>query len=173
MAKVKNPDALDLLQADFEHVGRHRARRTPKDRWFEFLWLALASVLLSSAGYFGLQYAVAALAHPAPTQKIIKGIDYSVPITVIDGSGTRLYASRVGQLLLDYQIDRANRGLVVPYSRTLDMTLPNSSIQIQKEEYRRLADKIQGVVGPLPIVLKADGKYAIEVRLGLGYAPVE
>ena len=33
MAKPKNQDALDLLAADYLHVGRHRARRTAKERW--------------------------------------------------------------------------------------------------------------------------------------------
>ena len=162
MAKVKHTDELDLEKPDYAHVGRHRARKTARDRWIELAWLTLATVIVSSSGYLGLQVAVNALASPAPTQRIVNGVDLSVPITVIDASGTRQYASRVGQMLLDDT-------LVVPYSRTLDFTFEASSIDIQKEEYRALAKRIQKVVGKLPIAVDKTAKYPIEVRLGTDY----
>lgn len=162
MARPKNPDALDLLAADYEHVGRHRARRTARDRWTELAWLALASALLSAAGYYGLQYAAALVSSPQPTHRIVNGVDLSTPITVIDGSGTRKYASRVGQMLLDAD-------LVVPYSRTIDQKLKASVIDIQSEDYRALAKRIQVIVGNLPIKLDKTAKYEIEVRLGPDY----
>jgi hypothetical protein len=162
MPKSKNADAIDLLKADYKHVGRHRARRTSKDRWKSFLVLTLASVVLSGGGYVGLQSAVSALATPAPDKNIVKGVDLSIPITVIDGSGTRKFAMRIGQQL-------QNAKLVVPYSRTLDTTFPNTSITIQKEEYRGLALRIQRIIGKLAIVLNAEAKYPIEVRLGVGF----
>ena len=161
---AKKTDALDQLKADYAQVGRHRARRTAKERWIEVLWLTIASVILSSGGYLGLQYAVSAIATPAPTKVIVKGIDISVPITVMDGTGTRKYASNIGQLLLD-----AN--YVVPYSRTLDNKLPKTLISIQKEEYRALAKRLQLVLGDLPIKVNSEAKYPIEVRLGLDFVP--
>ncbi|MEY4418175.1 MAG: hypothetical protein RIQ88_613 [Actinomycetota bacterium] len=162
MAKKAAPDALDLLAADYEHAGRHRARRTAKDRWIELAWLALASAILSASGLFGLQYASSLLSNPQPTHRYVNGVDLSTPITVIDGSGTRSFASRVGQLLLD-------QDLVVPYSRTIDQSFASSSIRIQKEEYRALAKKMQAIIGLLPIEVKADSKYPIEARLGADY----
>ena len=162
MGRSKKADALDLLKPDYKHVGKHRARRTAKDRWLSFLSLVLASVVLSTGGYLGLQSAVSALATPTPTKNVVNGIDLSTPITVIDGTGTRKYAMRIGQQLQDAK-------LVVPYSRTLDMTLDKSSIAIQKEEYTALAKRIQLIIGKLPIVVNKDAKYPIEVRLGLGY----
>lgn len=162
MAKVKVTDALDLEKPDYAHVGRHRARKTAKDRWIELSWLTLATVILSSSGYIGLQVAVKAMSNPMPTQRIVNGIDLNVPITVIDASGTRDYASRVGQMLLDDT-------LVVPYSRTLDFTFATSSIDIQKEDYRALAKRIQKVVGKLPIVVDIKAKYPVEVRLGTDF----
>ena len=163
---TKKSDALDLLQADYEQVGRHRARKTARERWFEVLWLVVASAVLSTAGLLGLQYAVAQLATPAPIKTIVKGIDISIPITVIDGTGTRKYASSVGQLLLD-----AN--YVVPYSRTLDNELPKTLISIASEDYRGLAKRLQLILGDVPIELNADAKYPIEVRLGLDYVPLD
>jgi hypothetical protein len=102
------------------------------------------------------------MATPAPTKNVVNGIDLATPITVIDGSGTRKFAMRVGQTL-------QNAKLVVPYSRTLDFTFPKSSIDIQKEEYRALALRIQKIIGVLPIQVKADAKYPIEVRLGVNF----
>ena len=167
MAKDKPKDALDLLDADYEHVGRHRARKSAKDRWVELAWLALASVLLSTAGYYGLQYASAQLASPQPTHHIVNGVDLSTPITVIDATGTRKYGASIGQVLLDAE-------LVVPYTRYLDITLPASAIHIQDESYRPLAQKIVKLVGKMKIVLAPKAKYPIEVRLGKGYtAPGE
>jgi len=166
MAKVKDADALDLLTPDFKHVGRHRSRRTSKDRWVEFLFLTLASVVLSGGGYLGLQYSVASMSTPTPAKVVVNGVDLSTPITVIDGTGTRRYAMRIGQLLQDAKF-------VVPYSRTLDMDLKESSITIQKSEYKALAKRIQLVVGKLPIVVKARAKYEIEVRLGLDFKPMD
>jgi len=163
---TKKTDALDLLKPDFEQVGRHRARKTAKERWIELLWLVVASAVLSAGGFMGLQYAVSTIATPAPKPTIVKGIDISVPITVIDGTGTRKYASSIGQLLLD-----AN--YVVPYSRTLDMDLPKTQIVIQKEDYRALANRIQLILGQLPIEVNADSKYPIEVRLGTDFVPMD
>ena len=162
MAKQKNSDAIDLLKPDYKHVGKHRARKTSKDRWTSFLGLTLASVVLSGGGYIGLQSAVSALATPAPTKNVVNGVDLSTPITVIDGTGTRKFAMSIGQQL-------QNAKLVVPYSRILDITLPSSSITIQKEEYRALALRIQRIIGELDIVVNKDAKYPIEVRLGVGF----
>jgi hypothetical protein len=162
MARKKKADSLDLLKPDFRHVGRHRARRTAKDRWLEFFALALASVLLSGGGYLGLQSAMSSIATPTPTKNVVNGVDLNTPITVIDGTGTRKYAMRIGQQLQDAKF-------VVPYSRTLEIDLPKTLITIQKEEFRTLAKRIQRVIGKLPIVVKADAKYPIEVRLGLGF----
>jgi hypothetical protein len=162
MAKQKNSDAIDLLKPDYKHVGKHRARKTSKDRWTSFLGLTLASVVLSGGGYIGLQSAVSALATPAPTKNVVNGVDLSTPITVIDGTGTRKFAMSIGQQL-------QNAKLVVPYSRILDFTLPSSSITIQKEEYRALALRIQRIIGELDIVVNEDAKYPIEVRLGVGF----
>jgi len=162
MAKQKNSDAIDLLKPDYKHVGKHRARKTSKDRWTSFLGLTLASVVLSGGGYIGLQSAVSALATPAPTKNVVNGVDLSTPITVIDGTGTRKFAMSIGQQL-------QNAKLVVPYSRILDITLPSSSITIQKEEYRALALRIQRIIGELDIVVNEDAKYPIEVRLGVGF----
>lgn len=165
MAKEKQQDLLDQIAADYKHAGRHRAKKTAKDRWIELLWLAVASVLLSSSGYFGLQYAVSAITTPSPSQRIVNGVDLNTPITVIDGSGTRKLASPIGQALL-------NGKLVVPYSRTLDkIILTKSLIKIQKEEYRALAKRMMLIIGELPIVLDKDAKYPIEVRLGSDYVP--
>ena len=162
MARSKKADALDLLKPDYKHVGKHRARRTAKDRWISFFSLVLASVVLSTGGYLGLQSAVSALATPTPTKNVVNGVDLSTPITVIDGTGTRKYAMRIGQQLQDAK-------LVVPYSRILDITLPKSTIDIQKEEYTALAKRIQLIIGKLPIVVNKDAKYPIEVRLGVGF----
>ena len=165
MSKVKSQDAIDLLKADYEHVGRHRARKSAKERWIEAAWLALASVILSSSGYFGLQYAVTAMANPAPTHKIVNGIDLSTPITVIDGSGTRAFASRIGQVLLDAEY-------VVPYSRTIDNLIPKSTIRIKEEQFRPLAKRMQKALGKLPIELDPASKYPVEVRLGPDFVPL-
>ncbi len=162
MARPKEQDALDLLAADYVHVGRHRARKTASDRWAEFAWLTLATLILSTVGYFGFQYATEYASTPQPTQHIVNGIDFSTPITVIDGSGTRNYAAQIGQNLLDAD-------MVVPYSRTIRQSIPFSLIRIQKEEYRALAKKIQLVIGKLPIRVFKDAKYPIEVRLGRNF----
>ena len=166
MAKPKNQDALDLLAADYLHVGRHRARRTAKERWTDLAALSLASVILSTAGYFGLQYASDALTHPQATKHIVNGVDFSTPITVIDASGTRKYASSIGQMLLDAE-------MVVPYSRTIEQEIELSSVYIQKEEYRPLALRIQNIIGKLPIKVVSDAKYPIEVRMGKDFLPPE
>lgn len=163
---AKKTDVLDLLQTEYEQVGRHRARKTAKERWFEVLWLVVASAVLSTGGFLGLQYGVSTLATPAPVKTIVKGIDISIPITVMDGTGTRKYAASVGQLLLD-----AN--YVVPYSRTLDNKLPKTLIRIQSEDYRALAKRLQLILGKIPIQVKADAKYPIEVRLGLDFVPLD
>jgi hypothetical protein len=165
MAKPIKPDLIDQIAADYKHAGRHRAKKSARDRWIEFSWLAIASVILSSSGYLGLQYAVSSISSPAPEKRIVNGIDLNTPITVIDGSGTRKYASPVGQALL-------NGKLVVPYSRTLDnIVLTKSRIKIQKEEYRPLAKRMMLIIGELPIVLDQKAKYPIEVRLGSDYVP--
>ncbi|NDC47941.1 MAG: hypothetical protein EBZ61_02470 [Micrococcales bacterium] len=162
MARPKQQDALDLLAADYVHVGRHRARKTAKDRWAEFAWLTLSTVILSTVGYFGFQYATEYASTPQPTHHIVNGVDLSTPITVVDGSGTRKYAAQIGQNLLDAE-------MVVPYSRTIGQTIFFSSIRIQKEEYRPLARKIQVIIGNLPIRVFKDAKYPIEVRLGRNF----
>lgn len=162
MAKQKNADAIDLLKPDYKHVGKHRARKTSKDRWRSFLTLTLASVVLSAGGYIGLQSAVSALTSPTPTKNVVNGVDLSTPITVIDGSGTRKFAMRIGQQL-------QNAKLVVPYSRFLEITLPSTSITIQREEYRALALRIQRIIGELDIIVNEKAKYPIEVRLGVGF----
>ncbi len=166
MARRKKADELDLLKPDYKHVGKHRARRTGQDRFLSFLSLSIATAVLSAGGYLGVQSAISSIMNPTPPKNIVNGVDLSTPITVIDGTGTRLYAMRIGQQL-------QNAKLVVPYSRTLDMTLDSTSITIQKEEYRDLALRIQKIIGKLDIAVNEDAKYPIEVRLGVGFKMTE
>jgi hypothetical protein len=164
MSSKKSQDELDLLTPDYQHVGRHRSRKQGKARLIEFAWLLVISLVLGGAGFEVLQYVNNGTVLAASTPKVTSsdGVDLSTPITVYDASGTRKFASPVGQLLLDAQF-------IVPVSATGHIPVSFTYIRVTDAKYIPLAKKLLPVIGNYKIKVNPKSKYLITVILGRNY----
>jgi len=87
--------------------GRYRARRGKRDRFFEFVGVVLTGVVVSGAGFLGLQLASndgnlpidGGVSAPISTSQFTKGD--GIGVTVIDASNANDAGSKLGQKLLD------------------------------------------------------------------------
>jgi hypothetical protein len=164
MSSKKSQDELDLLSPDYQHVGRHRSRRKGKARLVEYSVLLVIGLLLGTGGFFGLQYinngTILAVSTPKVTSS--DGVDLTTPIAVYDASGTRKFASPVGQLLLDAQF-------IVPVSATGHIPVSFTYIRVTDAKYIPLAQKLLPIIGDYKIKVNPKSKYLITIILGRNY----
>ena len=147
MSKKFPTDEFDFLEP---HGGRHRARRTKRDRAREFtriLVVAAVAGILGLAGLriidSGVKFDGSALPTASTAAEVV-----SVGVTVLDSTDTDGLASTTAQKLVDagwnvLTADNLNDGL----------TQENTILYIASEDNRSDAKKI----------LKSLGKYSIEV----------
>jgi hypothetical protein len=147
MSKKFPTDEFDFLEP---HGGRHRARRTKRDRAREFTRILVVAAVAGIIGLGGLriidsgvQFDGSALPTASAAAEVI-----SVGVTVLDSTDTDGLASSTAQKLVDagwnvLTADNLNDGL----------TRETTIVYIASEDNRSDAKK----------VLKTLGKYSIEV----------
>lgn len=118
-------DRFDTVPQDTNRIGAHRGPKRKGRGWIAFAWAVVATVLLTTAGLFGL----AAINNninfdlpffpanesdeptPTPTPVVAPTVDPSVPLTVLNGTATVGLANTVGDFLVTRGWDGAKVGV--------------------------------------------------------------
>ncbi len=160
MSKKFPTDEFDFLEP---RGGRHRARRTKRDRAREFSRILVVAAITGAIGLVGLrildsgvEFNGAALPSASSTAQVV-----SVGVTVLDTTGTDGLASSTAQKLID-------AGWNVLTADNLDDALaPDKSvIFIASEENRSAAKKIMKTLGNFSIDISTSYSDPITVILG-------
>ena len=166
MSSKKFPtDELDSLP---EHGGRHRARRTSRDRIREFVRVLVAASIVAAVGLFGLrmvansvQFDITTLPTTAPVVELNTGPG----VTVLDNSDAAGAASALAHKLLD-----AGLNVLTAANYTSSTQVDQTVILISDESYRSTARKILKTMGKYPIEVTAEFTDPVTVVIGSDFA---
>ena len=165
---------IDEFDSATVHGGRHRARRTARDRVIEWLRLFIAAAIVAGVG-FGLMkivdgatvfdgYIPGAAASPSASSSV------GPAVSVLDGGGNDL-AGKAGQLLKDEGFN------VVDASTLLDankkpVSIKVSTVVIVDEIFRAQAESVAAKLGSKStpaVIVSPEFKGPITVVLGADY----
>lgn len=150
MSKKFPTDEFDFLEP---HGGRHRARRTKRDRFREFARILVVAAVAGIIGLGGLRIIDSGVKFDGsalPTASTAAEV-VSVGVTVLDSTDTDGLASGTAQKLVD-----AGWNVLTADNLNEDITRETTIVYISSEDNRSDAKK----------VLKTLGKYSIEVSSG-------
>ncbi|WP_138316516.1 LytR C-terminal domain-containing protein [Rhodoluna limnophila] len=163
---------VDEFDAATQVGGRHRARRTAKDRVLEWLRIFAAAVVVGALAYGGLKLAdnaaifegVISNASPSPTASV----ETRPEVGVIDGTGTEAAGVPFSSDLVD-----AGYNVVVTENLVDAEGLPTSiavtTIAITDELFRAEAEAIAKLVGSPLVTVSTQFAEPITIVLGEDY----
>jgi hypothetical protein len=180
-------DQFDDLPDDLYRVGAHRAARAKGHGWITVAWAALAVVVLTGLGLFGLsrisdslrielpglpgdaQPPAATEPEPQPTAEPVTDpstLDPSITITVLNGTTTGGLANTVGDTLEEDGWPVGSR------TNTADPDVETTTVYYSVPENEGIARGVALELGVEEVVLSdAFPGAAITVVLGADYKP--
>lgn len=173
MAKKFPEDEFDAAPV---HGGRHRRRRTNRDRFGEFVRVTAAAAILTAAGFYALTFVSNQAIFTGDTssqQPDTGAVDFKgngVGLAVVDGSGRKGEASLAGNKLLDANWNVFSAADVIDNLYQPVADVKKTQIVIQSEDLRSTANSVaQDLGGTAEIVVSATYPDPITVVLGADY----
>lgn len=150
-SKTFPTDELDSLAP---HGGRHRARRTSRDRVREFIRVLAAAAIVAGLGLFALRLVDSSVQFDIgtlPTAAPVSNLNTSPGVTVLDNSDADGAASTLAHKLLDKGLN-----VLTAANYTSSTAVENTVILISDEQYRSVARKVVKIMGNYPIQVTAE-----------------
>ena len=162
---------IDEFDSAAVHGGRHRARRTAKDRILEWVRLFVAAALVAGFGYGILKfvensnvfdgYLPTSGSTPSASAQALPGV------TVLDGTGEDL-AAAAGQLLKDAGFNVTGASVLVDADKK-PIDIQTTVVVITDELFRGDAESIAAKIGSPDVVVSPEFAGPITVVLGADY----
>ena len=168
MAQKFPIDEFDSVSA---HGGHHRAKRTGKDRFFEWARIVVAATVFAGSGYFGLNIVENAsvfsgeVSAPAPSAA---STTTDPGVTVLDASGQAGLAGKVGHLLLDAGFNVLTAANAVDFENQ-PVESDKTVVFINDEVAKAEATKVAAKIGKVAVEISTDYPGPITVFLGSDY----
>lgn len=168
MAQKFPIDEFDSVTA---HGGRHRAKRTAKDRVFEWMRLFVAATVVAGSAYFGLNLVENAsvfsgeVSAPAPS---VVATTNDPGVTVLDASGREGLAGKVAHLLLDAQFNVLTAANAIDFENQ-PVEADETVVFINDETAKAEATKVAAKLGKFAVEVSTNYPGPITVFLGSDY----
>lgn len=168
MAKKFPIDEFDSAEV---HGGRHRARRTAKDRVLEWVRIFVAAGLVAGLGFGILKFVESSnvfdgylpSGNPSPSASA-----QALPeVQVLDGGGEDL-AAIAGQLLKDAGFNVTGASVLVDSDKK-PVAIENTVVVITDELFRADAESIAAKIGSPEVIVSPEFVGPITVVLGADY----
>jgi len=162
---------IDEFDSATVHGGRHRARRTAKDRVFEWIRIFVAAALVAGFGYGLLQYVQNSSVFegylPTGNSSPSASAETRPAVVILDGGKENL-AGKAGQLLKDagYNVTGASKLVDADKKPVL---IETTVITITDELFRADAEAIAAKIGGPAVVVSPEFAGPITVVLGSNY----
>ena len=162
---------IDEFDSATVHGGRHRARRTAKDRIFEWLRIFVAAALVAGGGYGTLKYVENSSVFdgylPNSNSSPSASTDSRPGVVVLDGGDENL-SGAAGQLLKDAGFNVTGASVLVD-AKKKPVKIKTTVITITDELFRSDAEAIAAKVGNPEVVISPEFAGPITVVLGSNY----
>jgi hypothetical protein len=162
---------IDEFDSATVHGGRHRARRTAKDRVYEWLRIFVAAALVAGVGYGTLKFvensSVFSGYLPNSNSSPSASTDTRPGVVVLDGGDENL-SGAAGQILKDAGYNVTGASVLVDADKK-PVKIKTTVITITDELFRADAEAIAGKVGNPEVVISPEFAGPITVVLGSNY----
>jgi hypothetical protein len=162
---------IDEFDSATVHGGRHRARRTAKDRVYEWLRIFIAAALVAGVGYGTLKFvdnsSVFSGYLPNSNSSPSASTDTRPGVVVLDGGDENL-SGAAGQILKDAGYNVTGASVLVDANKK-PVKIKTTVITITDELFRADAEAIAGKVGNPEVVISPEFAGPITVVLGSNY----
>ena len=159
---------IDEFDSATQHGGRHRVRRTGKDRLFEWVRIFVAAALIAVLGYGALKLMEnstvfdGVLSAPSPSAT---ASDAAPGVKLLDGTGVEATVAKASTALIDGKYNflgaaklQDSAGKAISIEKTL--------IVITDEVFRSQATEIAALFGDAPVQVSTEFAGPITVILG-------
>lgn len=162
---------IDEFDSATVHGGRHRARRTARDRVYEWLRIFIAAALVAGVGYGTLKFvensSVFSGYLPNSNSSPSSSADTRPGVVVLDGGDENL-SGAAGQILKDAGYNVTGASVLVDANKN-PVKIKTTVITITDELFRADAEAIAGKVGNPEVVISPEFAGPITVVLGSNY----
>jgi hypothetical protein len=162
---------IDEFDSATVHGGRHRARRTAKDRVFEWIRIFVAAALVAGFGYGLLQYVQNSSVFegylPTGNSSPSASAETRPAVVILDGGKENL-AGKAGQLLKDAGYNVTGASKLVDEDKK-PVLIETTVITITDELFRADAEAIAAKIGGPAVVVSPEFAGPITVVLGSNY----
>jgi hypothetical protein len=162
---------IDEFDSATVHGGRHRARRTAKDRIVEWLRVFIAAAVVAGAGYGTLKFVENSSVFdgylPTGNASPSASVDSRPAVVILDGGGKDL-AGKAGQLLKDAGYNVTGASTLVDADKK-PIKIETTVVTITDELFRADAESIAGKIGSPEVVVSPEFAGPITVVIGSNY----
>jgi hypothetical protein len=162
---------IDEFDSATVHGGRHRARRTAKDRVFEWIRIFVAAALVAGVGYGTLKFVENSSVFdgylPSSNSSPAASISAKPGVTVLDGGGENL-SGAVGNLLKDAGYNVTETAALVD-AKNKPVKIKTTVVTITDDLFRADAEAIAAKIGNPEVVVSPEFAGPIPVVLGSNY----
>ena len=163
---------IDEFDSVVAHGGRHRAKRTAKDRLFEWFRIFVAATVVAGSAYIGLNLVESASVFngeiSSPTPSATAAASIGPGVTVLDASGQAGLAGKVGHLLLDAGFNVLTAANAVD-SESKPVEGEKTVVFINDESAKAEATKVAAKLGKFAVEVSTNYPGPITVFLGADY----
>jgi co-chaperonin GroES (HSP10) len=162
---------IDEFDSATVHGGRHRARRSAKDRVLEWIRIFVAAALVAGLGYGGLKFVENSSVFdgylPSSNSSADASISAKPGVQVLDGGDENL-AGDAGRLLKDSGFNVTETGILVD-ANDKRVKIKTTVVTITDELFRADAEAIAAKIGNPEVVISPEFAGPITVVLGSNY----
>jgi hypothetical protein len=162
---------IDEFDSATVHGGRHRARRTAKDRIFEWLRVFLAAAIVAGVGYGTMKLIESSSVFdgylPSSNSSPSASVESRPAVVVLDGGGNDL-AGKAGQLLKDSGYNVTGASVLVDADEK-PVKIETTVVTITDELFRADAEAIAAMIGFPEVLVSPEFAGPITVVLGSNY----
>ena len=157
---------IDEFDSATQHGGRHRVRRTAKDRLFEWVRIFVAAALIAVVGYGALKLVENSTVFDGVLPQPTASASQSAPgVKLLDGTGVEAKVTKASTALLDAKYNFLGAASLQDSAGkqiSIDVTL----IVITDEVFRSQASEVSTLFGNAPIQVSKEFAGPITVVLG-------
>jgi hypothetical protein len=162
---------IDEFDSATVHGGRHRARRTAKDRVLEWIRIFVAAALVAGLGYGTLKFVENSSVFdgylPSSNSAADANVSAKPGVQVLDG-GDKNLASDAGRLLKESGFNVTETAILVD-ANNKRVKIKTTVVTITDELFRADAEAIAAKIGNPEVVVSPEFAGPITVVLGSNY----
>ena len=157
---------IDEFDSATQHGGRHRVRRTGKDRLFEWVRIFVAAAVIAVLGYGGLKLVESSTVFegvlPAPSAS---ASDAAPGVKLLDGTGVDAKVAKASTVLIDGKYNFLGAAKLQD-ANNKPIAIEKTLIVITDEVFRSQATEIAALFANAPIQVSTEFAGPITVVLG-------